>query len=129
MRSHRRWWILGLTGVVLACLVAGAQAASDLTGLVFLANRDSHDLVVIDAATDQIISRVAVGKRPHMTVLSAAGKVYTTGTGTNDMTVVDAATLKVENKIQVQAKGPEHAALSPDGQFLWVANVAGMLCR
>ena len=125
MRSHRSSWIIGLTGVVLAGLVAGVQAASDLTGLVFLANRDSHELVVIDAATDQIISRVAVGKRPHMTVLSAAGKVYTTGTGTNDVTVVDAATLRVERKIPVQAKGPEHAALSPDGQFLWVANVAG----
>jgi YVTN family beta-propeller protein len=125
MRSHRRWWILGLTGVVLAGLVAGAQAASDLTGLVFLANRDSHDLVVIDAATDQVISRVPVGQRPHMTVLSAAGKVYTTGTGTNDVTVVDAGTLRVEKKIQVRAKGPEHATLSPDGQFLWVANVAG----
>ena len=125
MRSHRRSWILGLTGVVLAGLVAGVQAASDLTDLVFLANRDSHELVVIDAATDQIISRVAVGRRPHMTVLSAAGKVYTTGTGTNDVTVVDAATLRVERKIPVQAKGPEHAALSPDGQFLWVANVAG----
>src|SRR5262245_374024 len=116
MRSHQRWWILGLAGSVLPGLVAGAQAGSDLTGLVFLANRDSHDLVVIDAATDQIISRVAVGKRPHMTVLSAAGKVYTTGTGTNDMTVVDAATLRVERKNPVQAKGPENAALSPAGQ-------------
>src|SRR5262245_25831860 len=125
MRMHRRWWILGLTGVVLAGLVAGVQAASELTDLVFLANRDSHELVVIRAATDQIISRVAVGRQPHMTVLSAAGKVYTTSTGTNDVTVVDAATLKIENKINVQAKGPEHAALSPDGQFLWVANVAG----
>ena len=69
MRSHRRSWILGLTGVVLAGLVAGVQTTSDLTDLVFLANRDSHELVVIHAATDQIISRLPVGRQPHMTIL------------------------------------------------------------
>lgn len=125
MRTHRRWWILAVVGLVLTGLVSGAQAASDLKGLVFLANRDSNDLVVIDAATDRILSRLPVGNRPHMSLISKDGKVYTTGTDTNDVTVVDAATLKVAGKITVNARGPEHATFSPDGRFLWVANVEG----
>jgi YVTN family beta-propeller protein len=70
MHTHRRWCMLGLTDVVLAGLVAGAQAAADLTMLVFVTNHNSHDLVVIDAATDRILTRLPVGNQPHMAVIS-----------------------------------------------------------
>jgi YVTN family beta-propeller protein len=125
MITHQRWRMLGWTGIMLAGLVAGVQAASDPTGLVFVTTRDSHELVIIDAATDRILTRLPVGHRPHMAVIAPAGQVYITGTDTNDVTVVDAATLKVAGKIPAEAKGPEHAILSPDGKFLWVANVEG----
>jgi YVTN family beta-propeller protein len=87
--------MLGLTDVVLAGLVAGAQAPADLTMLVFVTNHNSHDLVVIDAATDRILTRLPVGNQSHMAVISPSGKVYTTGMGTNNVTVVDAAAFKV----------------------------------
>jgi YVTN family beta-propeller protein len=118
MITHQRWRMLGWTGIMLAGLVAGVQAASDPTGLVFVTTRDSHELVVIDAATDRILTRLPVGHRPHMAVIAPTGQVYITGTDTNDVTVVDATTLKVAGKIPAEAKGPEHATLSPDGKFL-----------
>ncbi len=118
--------LLGVGAILIPLLTAGADRFDGrLEELVFVANRESNDVTIIDARTDRIIRHIPVGARPHMTVLSAAGKVYTTGTGSNDVTIIDARTLKVEGRLPVQATGPEHGTVSPDGRWLYIANVEG----
>jgi YVTN family beta-propeller protein len=99
--------------------------AGPLGHLVFVANRDSNDVAVINARTDRVIKRVKVGARPHMTIVAANGRTYTTGSGSDDLTVIDGMTLKIVGRVKTRAKGPEHGTVSPDGRWLYVANVEG----
>jgi hypothetical protein len=85
--------MLELAGVVLAGLVAGAQAAADLMMLILVTNHNSYDLILIHGATDQLLTRVTAGNQPLMAVISAAGKVYSTGTGTDTASRVNNAAL------------------------------------
>jgi hypothetical protein len=91
--THRRCRMLELAGVVLAGLVAGAQAAADLMMLILVTNHNSYDLILIHGATDQLLTRVTAGNQPLMAVISAAGKVYSTGTGTDTASRVNTTTL------------------------------------
>jgi DNA-binding beta-propeller fold protein YncE len=93
MHTHRRWCMLRLTGVVLADSVAEAQAAADLTALVFVTTHNFHELAVMNGATDRILTRLPVGNQPHIAVISPAGKGYTIGTGTDTAPGVNNAAL------------------------------------
>jgi DNA-binding beta-propeller fold protein YncE len=93
MPPHRRWRMLGLTAVVLAGLVAGAEAASDVTMLILVTNHNPQDLIVIPGVTDQILTSLPVANQPHMAVISPVGEVYTTGTGTDTASGVNHAAL------------------------------------
>jgi YVTN family beta-propeller protein len=102
-----------------------AEAKPELSSLVFVANRDSNDVAVIDVRTDRIIKRFRVGAAPHMTIVGRSALTYTTGTGSNDLTILDASNLEVVGRVPLPGKGPEHGTISPDGARVYVANVEG----
>jgi DNA-binding beta-propeller fold protein YncE len=93
MPPHRRWRMLWLTAAVLAGLVAGAEAAADVTMLILGTNHNPHDLIVIPGATDRILTHPPVGPQPYMAVISRAGKVYTTGRDTDTASGVNHAAI------------------------------------
>lgn len=131
-RRGQRWGVVIVVATVVAAALASWVAAGgpptsagDLGHLIFVANRDSNDVAVIDARTDRVIKRLKVGARPHMTIVAGNGMTYTTGTGSDDLTVIDGKSLKVVGRLTTRAKGPEHGTVSPDGRWLYVANVEG----
>ncbi len=62
---------------------------------VFAFNGRSHDVAVIDALSDSLVSRVAVGGKPEAAVADGAGRVYVNIEDRNQLVVLDAGTAKV----------------------------------
>src|SRR5688572_2190482 len=126
------FWQAGLT-----CLAPGSPHR------VFVSNERSGDVSIIDGETHQVISTVAVGKRPrgihvapdHRRVYVALSGSPRLGPGADPerartanadksadgIGVLDAVTLNLERKLFV-GSDPETFALSRDGRRLFVSN-------
>jgi YVTN family beta-propeller protein len=80
---------------------------------------------VIDAATDVVVAKVAVGLHPAHVVLTPDGRfAYVTNGGDNTTSVIDAATQRLVSTIAV-GKFPHGIRVSPDGKQAYVANLKG----
>lgn len=93
--------------------------------LVFVANRDSSDIAVIDTRTDQVIRRIALGKftNPHMAMLTNDGKkLLVSATGRDRFLIVDLATQAVERTVET-GQAPEHFDITTDDRFAYVGNM------
>jgi YVTN family beta-propeller protein len=90
---------------------------------VFVPNRASADIAVIDTRTDRVIARLPVGNVPHQVAVSVqAGKLVASNTADDTISIIDLAsrrttTLDLDHE-------PEHIALAPDGLLLAVGNIA-----
>src|SRR3972149_1139281 len=68
------------------------QQSFDPLSVVFVTNRDSSDVAVIDMKTNKVIDRIECGDRcnPHMTMATMDGKrLLTSGTQKNYAVIVD----------------------------------------
>lgn len=93
--------------------------------LVFVANRDSSDIAVIDTRSDQVIRRIALGKftNPHMAMLTNDGKkILVSATGRDRFLIVDLATQSVERTVET-GQAPEHFDITMDDRFAYVGNM------
>ncbi len=100
-----------------------ASALEDIGRYVYVPNRASADIAVIDTATDRVVARVAVGKVPHQVVVSGAlNKLVASNTQDNTISIVDLATLRTEATVALDNE-PEHMALGPHGRLLAVGNI------
>ncbi|HYZ26254.1 MAG TPA: beta-propeller fold lactonase family protein [Geminicoccaceae bacterium] len=91
---------------------------------VFVPNRASADVAVIDSRTDRLVARIPVGNVPHQVAVSdVAGKLVATNTADDTISIVDLATL--DTKTLSLGHEPEHMALAPDGVLLAIGNIAG----
>lgn len=135
--STRVWIIFACMGwIALSAATAAAAApedrtvpltAYDPTTLVFVANRDSNDVAVIDTKTDRVIGRITLGDvaAPHMAmVTNDGGKLLVSATGSDRFLVVDLATGKIEQSIQT-GHAPEHFDLTPNDRFAYVGAIKG----
>ncbi|MFO1038241.1 MAG: beta-propeller fold lactonase family protein [Geminicoccaceae bacterium] len=115
---HRLLLALAVTSVA-----ATAHAAGDLDHLVFVPNRDSNDVSVIDTRTDTLTRRVAVGTNPHQVAISAElGLLVATNSGANTLSIVDLSGAAAPTQLALD-KVPEHMELSPGGNVLAVGNI------
>ncbi|MCC6695455.1 MAG: cell surface protein [Candidatus Hydrogenedentes bacterium] len=102
----------------------------EVTGLAL--SPDSHTLyattatgnvLVLDAASGRIDGATKVGHGPVAPVASADGtRVYVCNRFDNDVSVIDSATRTELARVAV-VREPVAAALTPDGRFLFVANL------
>lgn len=100
-----------------------AFAHEDISHYLYVANRASADVAVIDSRTDQIVARIAVGNTPHQVVVSAAlGKLVVSNTDDNTVSIIDARSFETEATVALDV-APEHMALSPNGETLAVGNI------
>ncbi|MDH3594000.1 MAG: beta-propeller fold lactonase family protein [Rhodospirillales bacterium] len=100
-----------------------ATALEDAGRYVFVPNRASADIAVIDTVKDEVVARVPVGKLPHQVVVAETlAKLVASNTEDDTISVVDLKTLAVEATIKL-GDTPEHMALSPDGIVLAVGNI------
>ena len=100
------------------------QQGFDPQSVVFVTNRDSSDVAVIDMKTNKVIDRIACGDRcnPHMTMATMDGKrLLTTGTQKNYAVIVDLKTREIK-KVRLGI-APEHFVISHDGKWAYIGNM------
>jgi YVTN family beta-propeller protein len=117
--------IVSLSAAVVAGLLTAMPAAAlEADGqYIYVPNRSSSDVAVIDHATQRLIARIEVGKVPHQVVVSdRLGKLVASNTKDNTVSIIDLATLRVEATLTLDHE-PEHMALSPNGLVLAVGNI------
>ena len=69
---------------------------------VYVANGHAHSVSVIDAATNEVVAEVPVGRRPWGIAVSPDGsRIYTANGASNDVSVIDAAALRVVETVPV----------------------------
>ena len=107
----------------LAVTAPSVHALDDLSNYVFVPNRASADVAVIDTRTDAVVARVQVGEVPHQVAVSPAlGKMVVTNTADNTISVIDLATLETTATIPLGHE-PEHMEIDPSGAVLAVGNI------
>ncbi len=115
---------LVLAGHSLGWAAAGL-ASYDPKTLVFVTNRDSGDVAVIDTGTDTVIGRISLGAftNAHMAMLTNDGKkLLVSATGRDRLLVVDLATLRIEREVRT-GRAPEHFEITPDDGLAYVGNI------
>jgi YVTN family beta-propeller protein len=123
--SLSRMTVLSVGAVAAAVLLASQPAgALDPAGqYLYVPNRASSDVAVIDHATQSLVARVEVGKVPHQVAVSdRLGKLIASNTADNTISIVDLATLRAEATVTLDHE-PEHMELSPNGLSLAVGNI------
>jgi YVTN family beta-propeller protein len=100
---------------------AGIAATPDGKRL-YVAENLTHKVAVVDLATQQVITKIAVGEYPYDCEVSGDGKrVYVSNWGSRSVAVIDAAGNQVVNNIPV-GDHPNDLELTRDGKTLYVAN-------
>jgi YVTN family beta-propeller protein len=115
--------ILG-TGVLAGSLwTSPAAALEDVDRYLFVPNRVSADVAVIDTVSRELVARVQVGQVPHQVAVSERlGKMVASNTEDNTISVIDLRTLKTEATLTL-GNTPEHMEIAPGGDVLAVGNI------
>lgn len=111
--------------VVLAAVMASPALAleGNIGDYVFVPNRSSADVAIIDSRTDEVIARVAVGNVPHQVAVSdSLGKMVASNTHDNTISIIDLETLKTTATVTLGHE-PEHMEIGPAGNTLAVGNI------
>jgi YVTN family beta-propeller protein len=123
---EKRRICLALSGALTAGMVVSASVAAahdDGSHYLFVPNRVSANVTVINIEDDTVIARIDVGKVPHQVVVAQRlGKVVASNTADDTITIIDLKTLKPEATLALEHE-PEHMALSPTGVILAVGNI------
>ncbi|MDR4507845.1 MAG: hypothetical protein MRJ65_06350 [Candidatus Brocadiaceae bacterium] len=122
-----------ITGVIAALCVfvsvshAGEKkAAFDPKSVVFVTNRDSSDVTIIDMNTDTVIDRIACGDwgNPHMSVPTDDGQyLVSTCSQGNYVAVINLKTREV-SRVRLDVM-PEHFCVSADNELAYIGNMGG----
>lgn len=116
--------ILDRDGAALGTIEVGRSPsgmAVDPTGArLYVANRESDTLSVIDLATLATVATVPVGHAPFG-VTCQGGRVFVANVQSGDVSVVDATTLAEIRRIKV-GEFPYAVAAAPDGSRILVTN-------
>jgi YVTN family beta-propeller protein len=122
--SYRLGSAIGVATLVGSMLAASASAGALDTPerYLFVPNRSSADVAVIDTATDTLVTRIAVGNVPHQVAISdVTGKLVASNTADDTISVIDLATLEAST-LRLDHE-PEHMELDPSGRLLAVGNI------
>ncbi|GLS43336.1 YncE family protein [Methylobacterium brachythecii] len=113
------------TGAVEATVAVGKDPANlvlDRAGRLWVADRESHQVSVVDVARMERIGTIPVGEAPFALGLSPSqDRLYVANARSNDLSVVDTATLKPLATVPVGAM-PYGVATSADGSRVLVTN-------
>lgn len=102
---------------------AGAASFEDAGRYVFVPNRASADVAVIDSRSDTLVARIEVGNVPHQVVIAdRLGKMVASNTDDNTVSIVDLASPQRAKTLILDVE-PEHMELAPDGVTLAVGNI------
>ena len=115
----KRLLVAALAALTLGCSASAASAAG--TGLIFVSNEKSHEVVVLDKDY-QIVKRIETSRRPRDMHFNAAKTLLYVACGDDDVIdVIDVASLEVVDNIPT-GPSPEVFAFSPDETRIFVSN-------
>ena len=123
MRNSAQLIAVAAAGVTAALWSPPVSALEDAARYVFVPNRASADVAVIDTRSDRVVARIEVGNVPHQVVVSdTLGKLIASNTADNTISIIDLETMKTEATVSLGIE-PEHMALGPNGRLLAVGNI------
>ncbi|MBT2299626.1 YncE family protein [Variovorax paradoxus] len=106
----------GWVAALLLCTTAGASP------FAYITNQGSHDVSVIDLASQQVVATVAVGRSPAGVVASGrAGRAFVSNPDSKTISVIDMRQQKVVSTLPA-GDGPVGLDISGDGRQLYVAD-------
>jgi DNA-binding beta-propeller fold protein YncE len=95
---------------------------------VFTFNGDAHSSTVIDAATDQLVTNIALGGKPEYGVSAGDGKVYANLTDIGEIVEIDAKALRVTRRWKAApCKNPVAMAIDIAHQRLFSGCRSGVM--
>ncbi|MCY4030975.1 MAG: YncE family protein [Hyphomicrobiales bacterium] len=101
------------------------HVSSEWANLLFIPNRDSDDVAVVDTRTDTLVARIPVGATPHQVTLAPAlGKIAVTNSGDDTLSIVDLKRMQTTATLTL-GNTPEHMQLHPEGEVVAVGNIEG----
>ncbi len=88
--------------------------------MIYVTQERSDNVVVINRETDQIVSTIAVGKRPHgVAIQPSINRAYVANSGDDTLSLIDTQTNRVIDKVITRLGAqPEDVAVSDDGQVI-----------
>ncbi len=119
--------LLGVAAGAALLATFASTSASALEGsldkYIFVPNRSSADVAIIDSRTDEVIATVPVGNVPHQVAVSKTlGKMITSNTEDNTISIIDLRTLQEAATVSL-GNEPEHMEISPAGDTLAIGNI------
>ena len=112
-----------LTALIGTFAVPMANAHDDADKYLFVPNRGSGDIAVIDTEHDKVIATIPVGQVPHQVAVSmATRRIVASNTADNTITIIDLDTWKPVATLALGVE-PEHMQINRDGTLLAVGNI------
>ncbi len=104
-------------------LAPNGVAYNPANGMVYVTNRDSNNVSVIDTASNRVVATVAVGAMPNGVAVDAGvNRVYVANWGSNDVSVIDGSSnITLGGRISVGSEPAMIAANSATG-LVYVVN-------
>lgn len=103
-------------------LLPGFAASALAAPFAYITNQGSHDVSVIDLASQQVVGTVGVGRSPAGVVASSrAGKVFVSNPDSRSISVIDMREQRVVGTLPA-GDGPVGIDASPDGRLLFAAD-------
>ena len=94
-----------------------------LSHYIFVPNRASADVAVIDTRSDEVVAHVPVGQVPHQVAVSVDRmKMVTSNTADDTITITDLTTLEPAGTVELDHE-PEHIEIGPDGETVAIGNI------
>lgn len=107
----------------LAGWVPAAAALDDVAHYVFVPNRSSADVAIIDTREDQVVARVPVGNVPHQVAVSAElNRLVASNTADDTISIIDLGTLERVATVALDHE-PEHIALNAAEDLAAIGNI------
>ena len=117
-----RDWLSVMIGAGTVAVLLCGPAPARATPFAYITNQGSHDVSVIDLATQRVIATVPVGRSPAGVVASSrAGKVFVSNPDSKTISVIDMRSQKVVASLPA-GDGPVGIDASRDGTRLYAAD-------
>ena len=104
------------------CLAAMAPAIAEAAPFAYITNQGSHDVSVIDLASQKVVALVPVGRSPAGVVaVSRTGRVFVSNPDSKTISVIDMRQQKVVATLAA-GDGPVGIDATADGRYLYAAD-------